>query len=215
MERADPPAPDRRPPAAHAAAEERLAAVRQAVFSEAIPLLIERGFDNVTVEEIADRVGVSRRTIFRHFPTKADIVLNWNISEGKGLRDSLARQPSDKPLFARLRAALDDFIAEYRADHDWHVRIGRLSASTPALRARAHEKFEFWEDMLCDQIAMDQGGAEPTPEQRLMVALFMAVYRHVVRQWLAEEETRPVQTLFDNAFDAIPVILCGGTGTTG
>src|SRR6218665_3240094 len=137
------------------AAQDRVDGVRRAVFAEAIPLVLERGFDNVTVDDIADRAGVSRRTIFRHFPTKADIVLNWMTSEGEGLCCSLTRQPVNQPLFDRLRMALDDFVAEYRADHDWHLQIARLGASTPALRARSHERFEIWEAMLCRQIAID------------------------------------------------------------
>lgn len=186
---------------------ERVSAVRRAIFGVAIPMLIERGFDHVTVDDIADHVGVSRRTIFRYFPTKADIVLDWASSEGEGLYESLARQPFHHPLHLRLRAALADFIAEHRADHDWHVQIARLTAETPALRARAHEKFEHWEEMVCQRIAIDHGTTEPTTTQRVVVALFMAVYRQAIRQWVAIDAARPIQELLDEAFSIASAML--------
>lgn len=189
------------------AAQARARAVRQAIFAAAIPLVLDRGYDAITVEEIADQAGVSRRTVFRYFPTKADIILDWAATEGAGLCISLAAQAADRPLLHRLRAALADLVACHRAEAQMHLAMGQLSAANPALRARAYEKFEIWEDMLCAQVARDHGRADASEDERLTVALFMTVYRQAIRQWVIGNGSQSIEALLDAAFARVPDLL--------
>ena len=52
----------------------RIAHTRQLILTSATEMFVTRGFNETTMEEVANAVGVSRRTLYRYFPTKEDIV---------------------------------------------------------------------------------------------------------------------------------------------
>jgi len=69
--------------------------VRNAIMATAVPLSTDHGSDAITVEEIATASGISRRTIFRYFPAKADNVQDWPWrSAGECSGDGLRRRPA-------------------------------------------------------------------------------------------------------------------------
>jgi AcrR family transcriptional regulator len=79
---------------------------RQAAFAEiaevAMDLFLEKGFEATTFDDIAAAVGISRRSLFRYFGTKEDIVLWGMADEGALARDALAERPDDEPLWTSL-----------------------------------------------------------------------------------------------------------------
>lgn len=77
----------------------------------ALDLFEERGFDAVTVEEIASQARISARTFYRYFPAKED-VLQVHIDRRSGaLRQALAARPADEPLLHALRRALEEVVS--------------------------------------------------------------------------------------------------------
>ena len=74
-------------------------------------LFAERGFNRVTAAEIAEAAGVTERTLFRHFATKADLVLaNWQRLAAE-LQQAMAIQPDDAPPIDVVRAGVQGFAA--------------------------------------------------------------------------------------------------------
>ena len=74
-------------------------------------LLAERGYDAVTAAEIADAAGVTERTFFRHFPTKADLILtNWRRLAAE-LQDAMVGMPDATPPIEVVRAGIRAFAA--------------------------------------------------------------------------------------------------------
>lgn len=71
----------------------------------ALYLFAARGFDAVTVSDIARAVGISDRTYFRYFATKEDVLLALPRRISLATHDALARQPADMPLLEALRTA--------------------------------------------------------------------------------------------------------------
>ena len=174
--------------------------VRARVFAAAIPLFLEHGFDGVTMEDIAAASGVPRRTIFRHFPSKTDVVHAWTVAANDGLAERIAAQPQGEPLTVRLCGGILEHVRAHPERHDRMLKMGMLSASTPDLRARAGEKFEIWSDDVARQIARERGRADPSPAEQLAVALVMAAYRVVTRRWIDTAGQRPVDAMLAEAF---------------
>ena len=79
---------------------------RQRLLDAAGRLFAERGYDQTTSAEIADAAGVTERTLFRHFDTKADLMLgNWR-DNADALAAAMRKQPDDAPPIEVVRAGL-------------------------------------------------------------------------------------------------------------
>lgn len=111
----------------------------------ALRLFAERGFDNTTIEQIAAEAGVSERTFFRYFPTKASVLWTEFETEVETIRSALASVPDDVPLMDAVRSAV---VAanHYQAGDVPEMRMRmHLIATEPALSSSAAEHYEAWE----------------------------------------------------------------------
>lgn len=110
--------------------------VRSDLATAAIDLFERHGFDQVTVDEIADAAGVSRRTIFRHFPTKSDIVFADHPERIRRLEQFLdAADPERSPLEVVLASAVAT-IPSFLDPAGFFLARHRLLKHTPELRVR-------------------------------------------------------------------------------
>jgi AcrR family transcriptional regulator len=117
-----------------------------------IRLFIEKGFQNTTVDEIVDALGVSRRTFFRHFASKEDVLFLWYDELTGELVAACAARPADEDPFASVCAALYGLLAYYDADPLWARDMVRVTAETPALIGRSLEKRAMWQRALAEVI---------------------------------------------------------------
>ena len=85
-------------------------------------LFTELGFEDTTVERIAAAAGVSRRTFFRYFDSKADVLWHAFDGEVRALRAAFADIPADVPVMAAIRRAVVG-VNRYRADDVPELRI--------------------------------------------------------------------------------------------
>jgi len=111
----------------------------------ALRLFAERGFDNTTIEQLAAEAGVSERTFFRYFTTKASVLWTEFETEVETISASLASVPDDVPLMDAIRSAV---VAanHYRAGDVSEMRMRmHLIATVPALSFSAAEHYEAWE----------------------------------------------------------------------
>lgn len=111
---------------------------RQRLQETALRLFIERGFDNVTVEEVAREAGVSHMTFFRHFPTKESVVLDDPYDPL--IETAVARQATGLSALERVRRGLLEAWSQVEEPDDDTTRLRvRLAAGHSGLRARAWE----------------------------------------------------------------------------
>ncbi|MFK0201072.1 TetR/AcrR family transcriptional regulator [Streptomyces lavendulae] len=179
---------------------------RQRISDVATALFGARGFDHVTVAEVAKAAEVSTMTVFNHFPRKEDLFLD-RIPEAVELFSAAVRdRPEGTPPLAGLRELLLRLLDQGHPlagvgdtfPHFWRIVLG-----SPALRARAREGVEELEDALAEAI----GG----PGARLTAALTVAAYRTVyvttARRLLAGERAADIaedhRARVDAAFDAV------------
>lgn len=111
---------------------------RQRLLTTAIELFTERGFDNVTVEDIAAAAGVSHMTFYRNFPTKEAVVLDDPYDPI--VVEKVAGQDPALPVLERVRAGVLDAFSGIEEPEDQLVRRKiELASSHPGLRARVWE----------------------------------------------------------------------------
>lgn len=155
---------------------------RQRISGEATLLFIRRGFDHVTVAEVARAAEVSTMTVFNYFPRKEDLFLD-RIPEARELIVRAVRERGeDEPPLAALRRLVLGLLAERHPlggvgegfEHFW-----RTALDSPALRARGREAVEEMEDTLAALLAEIAGGDtdRPAHDARLGAALIVAAIR--------------------------------------
>ncbi|MEU4540459.1 TetR family transcriptional regulator [Streptosporangium sp. NPDC023825] len=187
--------------------------VHEAISAAAITLFLERGFDEVSVAEVATSAGVSKPTLFKYFPTKEDLVLH-RISDHQGEAARVVRErgAGERPLAALHRhflAGLDrrDPVTGLN-DHPEVLGYHRMVFSTPSLAARVLHY------MALDEGALAAALAEDTDElTALLVAGQVLATQRVLarRNWLTlvggatAEGTYPsAVAAADHAFALLP-----------
>jgi TetR/AcrR family transcriptional regulator, regulator of mycofactocin system len=123
----------------------------------ALRLFTEQGFEETTVDQIATAAGVSRRTFFRYFDSKADVLWNEFDAEVDTIRRLLARTPDRMSIMEGVRRAV---LAanHYRAQDvpELRMRVSLLS-SVPELIASAAIHYDAWERAVVDFVARRSG----------------------------------------------------------
>jgi AcrR family transcriptional regulator len=97
--------------------ELRRQATRDALRETALAKFANEGFDNVTVAAVAEAVGVTERTFYRHFPTKESILFQDYESRLDWLSTALAMRPADEPIFDSVLAATRSFPYDLEIVH--------------------------------------------------------------------------------------------------
>jgi AcrR family transcriptional regulator len=121
---------------------------RQAIVDAAMSLLATRGFEETTVDEIATVAGLSRRTLFRYFPTKADIVTAWAQQMTSVLTASVESAPEGCPPHALLAGALESVIPHIAPTREQALAFVFLIERTPGLLSVSLRKYAQWEESL-------------------------------------------------------------------
>ncbi|MFJ7194559.1 MULTISPECIES: TetR family transcriptional regulator [unclassified Streptomyces] len=184
----------------------------------ALQLLAAKGFDAVTVDEIVTAAGVSKRTFFRYFASKEDVVVQFLADMGAGMCEELAARPAgERPSEALLRAVSVPLAACAHPDHaERALRVVRLILRTPALRARFMERQAQWCDDLTAQLA-DRTGLGPGTElyPRLAAGMALTAFDAVLWRWSAGDGAEDPVALLDRAFAVIAPALDADPGRGG
>lgn len=174
--------------------------VRARISDAAIDLFAERGFDKVTVEQIAEAVGISTRSFNRYFPTKEDAVLGDAAQWGEVVRDVLAARPRDERPWDSLHAAYADLLSRGDTRDDRSKRAMRVLGSTASLRARNLEKHLLWARMLTPLVAEKLDGDDAALRAEVLVQASLACFDIALTTWAAEGEPRTPADLLAATF---------------
>lgn len=135
---------------------------RQAALAEitqiAMGLFLERGFEQTTIDDIAAAAGISRRSFFRYFGTKEDIVLGDLAAQGELIRDALEARPAAEDAWTALLNALAA-APRLGQDETAMLKVSKMLYETPSLRARSIEKHFQWQALFTPEIRRRLGAA--------------------------------------------------------
>ncbi|GAA4971593.1 AcrR family transcriptional regulator [Nonomuraea thailandensis] len=170
-------------------------AVQAELATVALELFTERGFDEVTVDDIARAAGVSKRSFFRYFPAKEDAVFGGVQVMGDDIAEQLAARPADERPWDSLHAVLREWVA--RIDAESRATL-RLIERTPSLRARFQHKREEARSRIAEALAA-RTGLDPFTADLLTAAAGAAV-DCASREWLRTGSDGDRMLLVDTAF---------------
>ena len=154
---------------------------RRRIAGIASRLFLERGFDAVTVAEVAREAGVSSVTVFKHFPRKEDLFLDRAFDAAELLRAAVRERASGVDAVESLRAMTLRLVDDKHALSGLDERSApffRTVAESPALVARAREIAADLQRTLAEELERDPSfEGDPT----LLAAFFVAGYAAVGR----------------------------------
>jgi len=156
--------------------ERKKAATRQALAFAARRLFLERGFDKVTVAEIADAADTAVSTLFAHFPGGKEALVLGDTGERER---SLAAAVRGRPEGISILRALREFLATRGpfdpAPDPESRRVAELVVATPALRAYARSLWTGCEAALVGVIAEETGRDEGDLSLRVLIRFVLEI----------------------------------------
>ncbi|MEI9978487.1 MAG: TetR/AcrR family transcriptional regulator [Edaphobacter sp.] len=155
-------------------------ATRQRISDVATRLFIERGFDKVKVEEIADAADVSRMTVFNHFPRKEDMFFDLDEVGREDLLAALQKRDAGTSPIEALRLFAHWAVAEQRPYirffEEGSERFMETIRASEALKARARAIRDELTDTLTIALAKAAHRRLPDPAANLVASLLVATW---------------------------------------
>lgn len=175
---------------------------RDRLAEAAFDLFNERGYEQTTVDDIAERAGLGRATFFRRYRSKDDVIFPDHDRLLEEVRGRLqAAGPGD--ALAAVCDAVRLVLLHYVEEGDLARRRYALTSTVPALRDREIVSVARYQRLFREFIAertAGRGGPASLDESaalqaELMAAAVASAHNHVLRRWLRGESTDPVRDL--------------------
>lgn len=163
---------------------------RAAMIQAATQLFLAQGYDTTTVDQVAEAAGVSRRTLFRYFPSKVHLVFPEHNRRLAGFQEELQQDPA-APALTRVQRALLALVDDCEAGSEQLLQQARIIAGNPGLVAAELELDSQWESAMAQTLSQDM---DPT-QARLMAGALSGLTRATLREWLASGTTLALREL--------------------
>lgn len=180
--------------------ERKKQATRQALGIAAMTLAVERGLDNILVEDIAEAAGVSARTFNNYFSSKYEAICALAVDRSRRAGEALRARPADEPLWTGLRAVL---LAEHDdggnpPPREWAAGV-RLVTSHPALQGEYLKAQNHMRDALAVAVA-ERLGADPGDMLPMVLASALTTATEIaLDRWMTSDPPTAVQPHVDRA----------------
>jgi AcrR family transcriptional regulator len=156
--------------------EQRKQQTRQNISDVATAMFIKRGFDAVTIAEIAEAAGVAKMTVTNYFPRKDDLVFDRADAIIASLAEAIAGRAEGESMLAAVRHDYERRIENSDAGLGMSSAVfARLVTSSPVLASRGREIMDQRERALSDAIAAEAGHA--SVQQHIIAVQLASVHR--------------------------------------
>ncbi len=176
--------------------------LRERLIAAGIALFAKKGFDGTTVSEIAKAAGSSRRTFFRYFKTKDDVVFDWLDEQGEIICDHVSPGPTTMPPMQNLEEAMLQLARFLDADTSRARLLTHIVYDTPSLARRYQAENSRWEGEVTKRL-MQGRPAKDLFQARVQVAAATATMVSAMRAWAADENEKTMRHWVRQAFRAL------------
>ena len=189
--------------------ERKKARTRAAIREHALRLFRENGYQQTTVEKIAEAAEVSPSTFFRYFPTKEDLILQDDMDTR--LVEAFERQPPGLGPVAAVRAATRQVIASYsEADLDVIRQTTALTMTVPEVRARAMDEFARTIRVISAALAKRTGHPADDLAVRATAGAIIGVIMSITMPWEGWSSDRQgIEETFERIDQALGLLEAG------
>jgi len=179
-------------------------AVRADISRIAMGMFLDRGFDATTVDQIAEEVGVSRRSLFRYFASKEEMAAADIALRGEEMLAAFKERPAEESPWESLYAAAFDSDERGPANsRERTLLVARLLRETPALQRYRLEKQKQWQELLAPAVASRIGGPDSEIAARGIVATALACLDASVDIWVENGGKGDVLEVFTRMLGAV------------
>lgn len=184
--------------------ERRAEFVRDAIWTAAVELFTEKGFDETTVEDIVEAAGTSRRTFFRHFESKRDLIAQPVVSYGDSLTAAIEASPAAATPAALLRGVVLDVARRTVADPRMR-KVMAISAKYPAAREAQQSRIAEVHDRLAAAFARR---CKDDLRSHVLAALTLSSLSLTYRVWFTKGK-KDIDAAAQAVFEELARSVCG------
>ncbi len=181
-------------------------AVREELTQLAQSMFVEKGYDETTIDDLAAAAGMSRRTFFRYFTSKEELVVGKYEVLGERLAEDLASRPADEPIWTSMRHVFGHVVEyfESEARSATTIAMENIVRDHPSLNASYLDRVSRIQERVLEQARARAGQPEPTdPRIQAIVGAAFSCLIAAWTTWLASGQSLPFGDLLDQAMDAI------------
>ncbi|MEO6090000.1 MAG: helix-turn-helix domain-containing protein [Umezawaea sp.] len=177
--------------------ELKMARTRQLISDKAFELFTCNGYPRTTIEQIAAAAEVGPRTLYRYFPTKETLVLEFvRTSLFDALEDLRTRSPAP-PLAVALNAVIARVLDVMATDPARVLAVYDIAGPNASVRAQLADVLWQWRDELAGEIVTLLGDASARTTARLAAAFAIDIIETVVLSWVESGGTADMRALAD------------------
>jgi AcrR family transcriptional regulator len=187
--------------------------VRNAIYDAAIDLFAKKGFDETTVEEVAQAAGVSRRSFFRYFASKDDLLAQNVVHFGSILSATITACP---PALTPLETVRETVLAVVKqtAAHPHTRQIIEISQRSASARQAHHSRMMEVEDTVAAAFAGRlRSASKDDLKPRLLASLTLSIMNVAIISWF-REEYQDLSTAARQVFTNLTRIFCDQGGSS-
>jgi AcrR family transcriptional regulator len=180
--------------------------VQAELAARAMDLFAANGYESTTIDQVANVVGLSKRSFFRYFSSKEELVLGSQDAIGERLAEALGARPRAEPPWTALRRAFDFIVASIDDNPARSMVLIKMLHDTPDLHAGELKKQSRWRDMLAPHLT---GHLTPIPALKhdprpfAIAGAALACYQSAQVSWLAAGGERRMSVLLDVAMESV------------
>jgi AcrR family transcriptional regulator len=175
--------------------------VRDAIWDTAIELFARKGFEHVTVDEIAEAAGVSPRSFFRYFASKNDLMGQAVLQYGRSIGEAIEACPKSwLPIQVMKKVTLE--IAEGVAAQPRTRQVIRICEKSAAAKEALAGSLVTIEDRVAEAFQSRSRKSRNTLKPRLFAALTLSILQVVNKCW-AEGESTDIAAIVEQAFSVL------------
>jgi AcrR family transcriptional regulator len=181
-------------------------AVQTEIANAAIDLFLVQGFEATTVDQIATAAGLSRRSFFRYFASKDDVLVDQLSAAGAMIADDVGARPADEAPWLVMRRGFDRLV-EMISTEDRGLPMTRLMFKTAPLHASLLERQASWRSDIATALLPRMPTRMPTADRNLradaLSGAAIACLMSAQLEWVRRNGSRPLGTLVDQTMDAV------------
>lgn len=180
--------------------EQKKAKAREALGRAALDLFTQNGFESTTVDAIAERAGVSRRSFFRYFPSKESAAFPAQEERLRKFRELLELLNVKQEGFRAVKEACYAIAREYMNEKAERALRQRLVDSSPALAAYEQQADRELEEIIVDAFIGGSTDADEERRAKVIAAATIGTIRVTMREWFDKKCKPDLLELGEDAF---------------